>query len=136
MRLKDVADMEDYLENRCYCPNEIYDISGFFYELFYPETKCKLLASGTKGAIHGYFVTATPERIGTVEPKKQIIYIETTNDTVDSCVRLDDTPNNRKQITSFMDGLIDKMSFDEYEQWSTQKALNEMMSMADAICIS
>ena len=24
MKLKDVADMEDYLENRCYCPGEIY----------------------------------------------------------------------------------------------------------------
>jgi hypothetical protein len=30
MKLKDIADMEDYLENRCYCPYEIYDMTGFF----------------------------------------------------------------------------------------------------------
>ena len=30
MKLKDIADMNDYLENRCYCPYEIYDMTGFF----------------------------------------------------------------------------------------------------------
>lgn len=29
MKLKDIADMKDYLETRCYCPYEIYDTSGF-----------------------------------------------------------------------------------------------------------
>lgn len=27
MQLKDIADMETYLTERCYCPGEIYDIS-------------------------------------------------------------------------------------------------------------
>ena len=53
MKLKDIADMNDYLENRCYCPYEIYDMTGFFYELFYPETECTVLVSGSRGAIHG-----------------------------------------------------------------------------------
>lgn len=30
MKLKDIADMKDYLETRCYCPYEIYDMTGFF----------------------------------------------------------------------------------------------------------
>ncbi len=35
MKIKDILDMETYLTERCYCPNEIYEPSGFFYQLFY-----------------------------------------------------------------------------------------------------
>lgn len=31
-KLSDIADMDDYLENRCYCPYEIYDMSGLWYK--------------------------------------------------------------------------------------------------------
>ncbi len=136
MQLKDIADMEDYLEDRCYCPHEIYDLSGFFYELFYPETECAILVSGSKGAIHGTFVIAKPKKHGGYEPKEQIVYIEITDGVVDSCVRIDNTQNNREQIQKFMNGEIDKMSFDEYGVGSTQKNIDEIMSVADAICVS
>ena len=136
MKLKDIADMEDYLNDRCYCPHEIYDITGFFYEPFYPETECAILVSGSKGAIHGTFVVAKPKKHVCYEPKEQIIYIEITDNMVDDCVRIDNTQNNREQIEKFMNGEIDKMSFDEYETGSTQKNIDEIMSVADAICVS
>lgn len=135
MQLKDIADMKDYLENRCYRPHEIYDMTGFFYEHFYPDTECEILVSGSKGAIHGTFVIAKSTPIGTIEGKEQIIYIEITDNKVDSCIRFDNTPNNRDQILKFMNGEIDKMIFDEYEVGSTQKAIDKIMSVADAICI-
>lgn len=136
MKLKDIADMADYLENRCYCPHEIYDMTGFFYELFYPETECTVLISGSKGAIHGVFVIAKPEMTGSYEPREQIIYIEITDNMVDDCVRIDNTQNNREQIEKYMNGEISKMSFDEYEVGSTRKNIDEVMSVADAICVS
>ncbi len=136
MKLKDIADMEDYLENRCYCPHEIYDMTGFFYELFFPETECTLLISGSKGGVHGVFVIAKPERTGDYKPREQIIYIEITDSKVDSCIRLDNTQNNREQIQKFMNGEIDMMSFDEYDVGSTQKNIEEIMSVTDAICVS
>lgn len=136
MKLKDIADMKDYLENRCYCPCEIYDMTGFFYELFYPDTECELFISGSRGAIHGDFVIASPKPFGNIKSKEQIIYIEITDNKVDSCVRLDNTRNNREQIQKFMNGEIERMSFDEYEVGSTQKGLEEIMSIADAICVS
>ena len=136
MKLKDIADMTDYLENRCYCPYEIYDMTGFFYQLFYPETECILLNSGSKGDIHGVFVIAKPEMIGSCEPKEQIIYIDIIDDKVSGCVRFDDTQNNRRQIKKYMNGEIDVMSFDEYEDGSTQKNIEEIMSVADVICVS
>lgn len=129
MKLKDIADMNDYLENRCYCPYEIYDMTGYFYELFYPDTECKLLFSGNRGAIHGVFVTVTSEY-----NREEIIYIEITDDKVDDCTRLDNTGNNREQIEKFMNGQIDKMSIDEYEDGATQRALEEVFGIADMVC--
>lgn len=135
MKLKDIADMEDYLENRCYCPHEIYDMTGFFYELFFPETECTFLISGSKGGIHGVFVIAKPDMTG-YKPKEQIIYIDIIDDRVNACVRFDNTQNNRKQIKKYMNGEIDVMSFDEYDVGNTQKNIDEIMSVTDAICVS
>lgn len=136
MKLKDIADMTDYLENRCYCPHEIYDMTGFFYELFYPETECTFLISGSRDVIHGVFVIAKPERTGDYISREQIIYIEITDSKVDSCIRLDNTQNNREQIEKFMNGEISKMTFDEYDGNNTSESLNEVLSLADAICVS
>ena len=110
MKLQDIADMRDYLEDRCYCPYEIYDMTGFFYELFYPETECTVLAQGSRRSIHGVFVIAKSKD----NHDERIIYIEITDNKVDSCVRLDNTQNNREQIQKFINGEIDVMSFDEY----------------------
>lgn len=128
-KLGDIADMDDYLENRCYCPYEIYDISGFFFQIFKPETECKHLITGERGAIHGVFVIAktNPDAL------EQIIYIEITGDNVDSCIRFDATENNIEQVSKFINGEIKKMSLDEFENGATAKSLEEVYSIADAI---
>ena len=136
MKLKDIADMNDYLENRCYCPYEIYDMTGFFYELFYPEIECTVLVSGSRGSVHGIFVIASSEPIGNINSKERIIYIEITDNKVDSCVRFDNTQNNREQIEKFMNGEIDKMLLDEFDDTNTSKELEKVLSVADVICIS
>lgn len=130
MKLQDIADMKDYLENRCYCPHEIYDMSGFFFQLFKPDTECAVFAEGERGVIHGTFVFAKEDDS---RSKLQIIYIEHTNNVVDSCIRLDATKNNVEQILKFMRGEIDKMSIDEYDDTKTEESLNEIFSLADAI---
>lgn len=132
MKLQDIADMKDYLENRCYCPYEIYDMTGFFYQLFEPDTEGVVFAEGARGAIHGTFVFAKEDDS---RSRLQIIYIEHTNNMVDSCIRLDATKNNVEQILKFMRGEIDKMSFDEYEDTKTAESLKELLSLADAIMI-
>ena len=134
MRLEDIADMKDYLETRCYNPHEIYDLSGFFYNHFYPDTECEILVSGDRGAIHGTFVVANSEPIGNIKSEEQIIYIEITEGKVMSCVRIDNTQNNREQIQKFMNGEIEKMSIDEYEDGATQRALEELFGIADMVC--
>ena len=131
MRLKDIADMEDYLENRCYCPYEIYDLSGFFFQLFRPNTECKLLAEGDRGAIHGTFVLAQ-----SCACPMQIIYIEQNDGVVESCIRFDATENNKRMVTDFLGRRIDKMTIDKYSDNHTDKELEEILSMADAVLMS
>ena len=132
MKLKDIADMEDYLENRCYCPHEIYDLTGFFYNCFAPDTECELLAEGERGAIHGTFVLAKPSQFN--EGTSQIIYIEHRDGTVESCIRMDATENNKNQIVAFLNGDIEKMHIDEYADTKTEESLKEIFSIADAVC--
>lgn len=131
MTLSDIADMDDYLENRCYCPYEIYDMSGFFFQIFKPETEYKHLIAGERGAIHGVFVIAKTNR----DALEQIIYIEITGNNVDSCVRFDATANNIDQVLKFMNGKIDKMTLDEFKKGRTAKSLEEIFEVADAIMV-
>jgi hypothetical protein len=132
MKLQDIADMKDYLENRCYCPYEIYDMTGFFFNCFAPDVECELLTEGERGAIHGTFVLAKSSLYN--EDALQIIYIEHKDGYVESCIRLDATENNKEQILKFLNGEIEKMHLDEYADTKTEESLKEIFSIADAIC--
>lgn len=129
MKLKDIADMEDYLNDRCYCPGEIYDMTGFFYQVFTPDTECTRLCKGSRGSVHGEFVIAQAN--DKTEP--QIIYIETDDDKVIDCIRIDATEHNVVQILFFLSGKIEKMCFDEYTDTNTVESLNNILTIADAI---
>ena len=40
MKIKELhEDIERYLDEDCYCPNEVYALDGFFYQNYYPELK-------------------------------------------------------------------------------------------------
>ncbi len=129
MKLEDIADMKDYLENRCYCPYEVYDMSGFFYQCFRPEDECELLIEGERGAVHGTFVLAR-EHSG--NGRTQILYIEHRDGRVESCLRVDATENNKAQITAFLNGEVEKMTIDEYRENNTAEDLNRILALADA----
>ena len=42
-KLKDILDMEYYLEHECYCPGEIYSFDGFFKRKIVYEKRNKTL---------------------------------------------------------------------------------------------
>ena len=127
LTLGDIADMDEYLANRCYCPGEIYDVTGFFFQVFTPETECKNLWVNDKAV--SVIAKESPEAL------EQIIYIEITGNKVDNCVRLDATENNIEQVLKFMKGEINKVSLDELENGATAKSLEEVFSIADAIMV-
>ena len=132
MKLKDIADMEEYLENRCYCPYEIYSMDGFFFQLFKPDTECKFIAEGERGAVHGTFVITKADE----DSKEQIVYIEHKNGIVETCTRFDATENNKHMVLDFLDGRIERMTIDKYADNTSDEDLKEILSMADAIMLS
>ena len=64
---------------------------------------------------------------------EQIIYIETTGNNVDSCVRFDATENNISQVLQFMNGEIESMTIDEYNPGESRRAIDDILKNADAI---
>jgi hypothetical protein len=142
MKLKDVLDMEEYLENRCYCSGEIYSSDGFFYQIFKAETECKLL-----GENDDYFVViAEPfiygkEKPTTPQAQLVIIYKSKDNRVADT-VRFDATENNIELFSKILKGVSTKIlhaegkQLNEYVEGETLKSLEKVFSIADAIMIS
>lgn len=102
MQLKNIANMEKFLKEDCYCPGEIYDVSGFFFQVFNADEECKLLANGKS--------KHNDETITCVICKDQIInfWINSENEIV-SAERYDATENNIKQMMRSIHVLEEKL---------------------------
>lgn len=124
MQLKDIANMEDFLYNDCYCPGEIYDSSGFFFQVFEAEEPCKLLIRGSY----------KDNNITAVICKNQIIcfWIEN-NKKITDAVRYDATDNNIAEIVALLSGKKQKIRIDEFEEGKTMSDINKIMSIADIV---
>lgn len=123
--------MEYYLENECYCPYEIYDLTGFFYQIFKPDTECELFAEGERNDICGTFVLVT-ENDAEKNFQPQIILISHVDGIVRDCIRFDATEHNKTQITQFMAREIESIAIDDYENTDL---LNSLLEGVDAVMI-
>lgn len=123
MKLREILDMEEYLQNRCYCPGEIYDPNGFFYQIFKSDDECCMVGEN--------------EGVVAVACGNQILYIFKEDDkkTVNDVTRVDATENNIKIIKELINGKTPIGKLDEFKPGSSQKALDEVMGIADAIII-
>lgn len=132
MKLREIPDMERYLKHDCYCPGEIYDISGFFYQVYEPEDECLILEQNED-------VTVILADLEGNSP--QAIYIwhddpEQPGKIIDT-QRVDGTKNNIEMLKSIANGQsVDGRKFDEFRPGSTEKALDEVMSLCDAVMFS
>ncbi len=131
-RLKDILNMEDYLQNRCYCPNEIYSADGFFYQLFDKNEDCKYL--GEESSKYNFIAVITKD----TESVVQILLIFRTDDLKEivDVIKYDATENNIKLVKDLINRKIDKAKFDEYEKGKTKKALEDIIKFSDAIMMS
>lgn len=134
MKLKDIGyDIEYFLENRCYCPNEFYSFDGFSYMCFDKDTKIKLLGE-TKN-----FVVCLELKS---EKHNQVLLLFKAKDQIVDNLRFDVTENNLRIVKEELlterfltENYDDRFRFDEFEKGSTQKMLEEILSIADAILI-
>lgn len=132
MKIKDVhPDMERYLQDDCYCPYEVYDPTGFFFDLFYPDYECLCVKKADKASVviaHGSFD----------EHKKrpQCLFIQHEDGKVINVTRVDATDNNIDLLKHLADGEpCEGRKLDEFEKGSTAKSLAEMLSLCDAVII-
>lgn len=118
-------DIERYLQEDCYCPNEIYGTDGFGYRLHYVQDKCNKFLE-TEG-----FVSCITEYANEVKMKPMIlIFFKESNKIVDA-LEYDATENNinglKHYVTTGEKFIEDHFSKD----WN--KGLKEMLSLCDAI---
>lgn len=139
MKLKDIPDMERYLANDCYCPGEIYDISGFFYLLFSPESSCKVIEE-SDGMIA---VVATSwdfkNETDSENPPQAILFLRDDPDKTGKIIdaqRVDATENNIGILKTIVQGKKpDGRKIDEFEPGSTAKSLEQIFSICDAVIV-
>lgn len=127
MILKDILDMEDYLKNRCYCPGEIYSSDGFFFQIFSPEFKCKLMGENKD------FIAVISSANEKAYPQILIIFKDKDNK-VSEVVRYDATKNNIKGVLNIIRGLQKKFTPNEFIENNKNNTLNEVLKLVDAIC--
>ena len=132
MKLGDIHDMERYLSEDCYCPGEIYDISGFFYEIFKADDECVLIAE-SEG------MTAVVAKSGTFDNSKPqaIMFWHDDNDRPGRIIaarRIDATENNIDILRTIVHGgKPDGRKIDEFKPGSRAKALNNMLSISNLV---
>ena len=128
MLLKDVHnDVERYLENDCYCPGEIYDTSGFFFQVFKADEECKELYRGVD-------FRYPDETIITVICRDQLINFWVKEEKIVEAERYDATANNIRIMPFAISGTLSpEEKLDEFKSGATARNLNEILSMADAV---
>ena len=124
-------DMKRYLAEDCYCPGEIYDISGFFYQIFKPEDECIVIEkSDAKTAILADLDSKKPQAImiwhdDDEQPNKII-----------ATQRVDGTENNIGILRTIVQGgKPDGRKVDEFRPGEAAKSLDKILSVSNAIIV-
>ena len=134
------ADMARYLAEDCYCPGEIYDVSGFFYQIYKPETTCVVIAANDERTA----VVAKPWNLMkggySEEDKPQaLIFWHDDNEKpgrIIAAQRVDATENNIEVLRKVVDGAeSDGSKLDEFEPGSTAESLREIMGLCDLVLV-
>ena len=132
MKLGDIHDMERYLSEDCYCPGEIYDISGFFYEIFKADDECMLIAESEGMTV----VVAKSSMFDNLKPQA-IMFWHDDDDRpgrIIAAQRMDATENNIDILRTIVHGgKPDGRKIDEFKPGSRAKALNNMLSISNLV---
>ena len=127
-------DMGRFLQEDCYCPNEIYGIDGFFYMLFTKDDDCLLIERNEERAA----VVCTISNGKAIDEPQAIIvwYDGESPDRVIAAQRVDATENNVGILRSIVRGeKPDGRTLDEFEPGSLKKNVAKVLDFADAVIV-
>ena len=130
MKLGDIPDMERYLAEDCYCPGEIYDITGFFYQVFSVDDECVPIeqSDGMTAVVVTSKHTSSPQAIMFWHDDDEM------PGRIVDAQRVDATENNIGILRSIVNGgRPDGRKLDEFEPGSTAKSLKEIARMCDLV---
>lgn len=128
MKFKDVhPNVERYLAHDCYCPNEIYDVSGFFYLLFPADSECTVIAQNEKK-------TAILMENGN---NPYIVMLWHEGDTIENAEHLDGTENNLSFAKKYIeDTLVQGEDYiDAFDPDGDRKSMEQMLSLCNGFII-
>lgn len=127
-------DMGRFLQEDCYCPNEIYGIDGFFYMLFTVDDECSLIERGDKMAA---VVCTTSNGEGIAQPQAVIVWYDGESpDRVIAAQRVDATENNIGILRTIVQGgHPDGRKLDEFEPGSLKKQVEKVLDLADVVIV-
>lgn len=135
MRLGDVhEDMERFLREDCYCPGEIYDLSGFFFRVYKVSDECRLIERSEDRTA----VIAMTHRGGEKLSKPQAIMFwhDCGDGLIVDAQRVDATENNVGILRAIVRGeKPDGREIDEFDPGSMAKQLREVLSMCDMVMV-
>lgn len=130
MKLKDLhKDVERFLQNDCYCPNEFYSFDGFGYMLFDKDTEVELLGENEN-------LIACIEKKST--KNNQVLILFKDGDKIEDNLRFDATDNNISITTKHLlvDTPLGQYKFDEYNAGETANMVNKLLSLSNGVVIS
>lgn len=134
-QLKNILNMEYYLQYECYCPGEIYSVDGFFFKIFRAETEYKEIGRCDEFENHLSKVPFIAVISKSKDDDVQILFIMHKENKIVDILRFDATDNNIQLIKEVIEKGSTELQFNEYEEGKTEKSLNKMFELADAICI-
>lgn len=135
MLLKEVhKDIERYLKEDCYCPNEIYDTSGFFYQIFKADDECFVLGTA-KGSHNNYWAYGYDGLYAIC--KDQILEFTIQKGKVVDALRMDATENNIKLFKEIIKtGKVPEgAKLDKFENNHTDRDLKELLSLCNCVMV-
>ena len=134
MKLREVHnDVERYLAEDCYCPNEVYSVDGFGYQLVFADADCKVIGTfkNPKDTDNITFcITASGEK----HDHPILLNIWHTEEKVESMERYEYSEQNIREITAWLK--CESMTVTLSEADDLKKSLAEIMSYADAFIVS
>lgn len=134
MKLGEIhSDVERYLLEDCYCPGEIYDISGFFYQIFTVDDTCTEIESNDDRTA----VVALTSNGNTLENPQAIMFWHDDGDgKIVYAQRVDATDNNIGILRSIVQGAEPDGQIDEFEPGEMASQLGKILGMCDAVLVS
>lgn len=129
MKIKELhKDIERYLKEDCYCPNEIYGTDGFGYRLHYGDDECFKFVDGDD------FITCITEyAFNEKQDKPMILVFFVKDEKIIDAVEYDATENNIKGFKNYIKN--GEKFTEDYFNKDYNNNLKEFLTISDMIMI-